>query len=95
MLNVLVAEVGLQGACVVPLIGQRVSASMTQHMRVRLEPELGLNPGSLDHASEASRGELVKEGDDALSAQIKLPISRAGATTPPGLSGSTAVPAEY
>jgi hypothetical protein len=80
VLDILVPEVGLQGPCVVPPIRKRVSASMAQHMRVRLESQLGLDPGSLDHASEPGRrerraplrGELAigDRGDVCLSPNI-------------------------
>ena len=54
MLDVAVPEVGLQRARVVPLVRQRVAAGVPEHVRVRLEPELGLEPCPLDHAGEAS-----------------------------------------
>jgi len=57
VLDVAVPKVGLQGACVVAFVGQGKSAGVPEHVRVRLEPELGLSPGSLDHASEAGRRE--------------------------------------
>ena len=44
VLNVVVAEVRLQRPCVVPLVGQRVTAGVPQHVRVRLEAQLGLVP---------------------------------------------------
>ncbi len=47
----------MQGARVVALVGQRVAAGVPQHVRVRLEAELGLGPCPLDHAGEASGGE--------------------------------------
>jgi hypothetical protein len=37
VLNVPVAEIGLQGARIVALVSQRVAAGVPQHMRVRLE----------------------------------------------------------
>ena len=48
------AKVGLQGARVVPLVGQGVATGVPEHVRMRLEPELGLGPRSLDHAGEPS-----------------------------------------
>lgn len=57
MVNVAVLKVGLQGARVVPLVGQGVAAGVSQHVRVRLEPKLGLGPRSLDHACEAGSRE--------------------------------------
>jgi len=55
MLNVAVTEVGLQGAGVVALVGQRVATGVSQHVRVRLERQLGLPARPFDHAGEASR----------------------------------------
>ena len=43
------AEIGLQSAGVVPVIREFVAASMPQHVRMRLEAELGQSPGALDH----------------------------------------------
>ena len=54
VLDIAVPEVGLQRARVVPLVGQGVAAGVPEHVRVRLEAELGLDPRSLDHAGEAS-----------------------------------------
>jgi hypothetical protein len=39
------------------LVGQRVAARMSQHMRMSLESKLGLNTGALDHSCEARRRE--------------------------------------
>ena len=50
-------EVRLQGSGVVSLIGERVTASMAQHVRVGLEAELGLAASALDHAGEAGGAE--------------------------------------
>jgi hypothetical protein len=55
MLNVLVPEIGLQGASVVPFVGQGITASVPKHVRVRLERQLGLPASPFDHAGEASR----------------------------------------
>ena len=57
MLNVAVAEVGLQSAGVVALVGQGIAASMPKHVRVRLERQLGLPARPLDHAGEPSCAE--------------------------------------
>ena len=57
MLNVAVAEVGLQGAGVVPLVGQGITAGVPKHVRVRLEGQLGLPARPFDHAGEASGAE--------------------------------------
>ena len=55
MLNVAMAEVGLQGAGVVALVGQGITASVPKHVRMRLEGQLGLPTRPFDHAGEASR----------------------------------------
>jgi hypothetical protein len=39
MLDVLVAEIGLQGTRIMPLVGQREAAGMPQHVGVCLEAE--------------------------------------------------------
>jgi hypothetical protein len=39
MLNVAVAEVGLQSAGVVALVGQGITASVPKHVRVRFETQ--------------------------------------------------------
>ena len=57
MLNVAVAEVGLQRPRVVALVGQRITAGVPQHVRVRLEGQLGLPARPLDHAGEPSGAE--------------------------------------
>ena len=54
MLNVAVAEVGLQGAGVVALVGQGITASVPKHVRMRLEAQFGLPARPFDHAGEAS-----------------------------------------
>ena len=55
MLNIAVPKVRLQCPGVVPLVGQRVAAGVPQHVRVRLERQLGLPARPFDHAGEASR----------------------------------------
>src|SRR5665213_305790 len=57
VLNVPVAEVGLQRACVVALVRQCIAAGMSQHVRVSLEAQSCLDAGALDHACESCRGE--------------------------------------
>ena len=51
------AEIGLQGAGVVALVGQGITASVSKHVRVRLEGQLGLPAHPFDHAGEASGAE--------------------------------------
>jgi len=57
VLNVAVAEIGLQRARIVPLVGQGITAGVPEHVWVRLEGQLGLPARPLDHAGEASRAE--------------------------------------
>jgi len=56
VLDVLVPEIGLQGARVVSFGGEREPAGMPEHVGVGLEAELCLHTGTFDHAREASRG---------------------------------------
>jgi hypothetical protein len=44
VLDVLVAEIGLQRAGVVPLVGQRVAAGVHEHVRATLKPNLASTP---------------------------------------------------
>lgn len=57
MLDIAVAEVGLQGAGIVSLIDECIAAGMAQHVRMRLEPQFRLSPSPFDHPREAGRGE--------------------------------------
>lgn len=52
VLDVAVPEIGLQGARVVPLVGQRVATGVPQHVRVRLEGQLGLPARPLNHSGK-------------------------------------------
>jgi hypothetical protein len=56
VLDVLVPEVRLQRPGVVSLIGQRIAASVPQHVGVALEAELGRFPSPNNHLGEASGG---------------------------------------
>jgi hypothetical protein len=56
MLNILAPKIRLQRSRVVPLVRQRIPAGVTQHVRVRLEGQLGLSARSLDHAGEPGAG---------------------------------------
>ena len=53
----------------VPLFGKRLAVGMTQHVRVRLEGQLGLNPRSLTMRTKpavlngAARSEVNTKGD--------------------------------
>ena len=53
ILDIAVPEVGLQGSRIDAVVGQLEPAGMTQHVRVRLDPQVGGNPGTLDHAVKA------------------------------------------
>jgi hypothetical protein len=81
VLNVPVAEVGLQGPRVVPLVRQRVAAGVPEHVRVRLEAQLCLGTRPLDHAGEASsvngapRSDMKTKGDLGLLLALKAPQS--------------------
>jgi len=57
VLDVLVSKVSLKGTGIVALVGQGEAAGMAQHVRVRLEAELGGLAGTLDHAREPGRAE--------------------------------------
>ena len=57
MLNVLVPEVGLQGAGIVALVGQRKATGVPKHVRVRREAKLGRRTSALHKTREARRGE--------------------------------------
>jgi len=56
MLNIFVAQVGLQRPGIVPPVGQRKAARMAQHVRMNAELELGLEANPRDHLGEAPRG---------------------------------------
>jgi hypothetical protein len=53
MLDVAVAEIGLQRPRVVALVGKRVAAGMPEHMRMGLEGESGRPARTFDHPGEA------------------------------------------
>ncbi len=57
MLDILVAEICLQRPRIVPSVGEGVTASMPQHVRVWFEAELRLDPCPLEHPGEAGGGE--------------------------------------
>ena len=57
MLNVAVPEIGLQRSCVVPLVGERISTGVPEHVGVRLEGKLRLDPCPLDRAGETGGAE--------------------------------------
>jgi hypothetical protein len=49
-----VAEPSLDRPCVVALVGERVAAGVTEHVRMRLELEAGAGGGTLDHSGKAA-----------------------------------------
>ena len=53
VLDVPVAEVGLQRARIVALVGQREATSVPQHVRVSLEAEPGSLTGALQQAGQS------------------------------------------
>ena len=55
MLDILVAEVGLQGASVMPLVGRRVAGGVPKHVRAGLEPKLRYSACPLHHARKPGR----------------------------------------
>jgi hypothetical protein len=63
------AEVSLQGSCVVPSVSERITAGMPEHMRVGLEGQLGHLPArSIIRAKPAvvkgdPRSEVNTNGD--------------------------------
>ena len=57
VLNIFVPEVCLQRSRVMTSVSQRIAAGMSEHVRMRLEAELRLDPCSLDHPGEAGRCE--------------------------------------
>ena len=44
VLNILVSHVVLDGPCILPVVGQLVSATMAQHVRMHRELDLGILP---------------------------------------------------
>src|SRR5262245_44870581 len=57
MLDILVTQVGLQGARIMAFVGEGEAAGVPQHVRVCLEAEPGFHAGALDHAGKACRRE--------------------------------------
>jgi hypothetical protein len=53
VLDVAVAEVGLQRSRIVALVGQRQATSLAQHVRMSRKAQLGLDPSALYHARKA------------------------------------------
>lgn len=57
MLDILVTEVCLKRSCIVAPVSKRVAAGVSEHVWVRLEAELRLEPCPFQHPREARRGE--------------------------------------
>jgi hypothetical protein len=57
MLNVLVPKVSLKRPCVMPLVRQRVTTGVPEHVGVCLERQLRPLPRPLDHSGEPGRAE--------------------------------------
>jgi hypothetical protein len=57
MLDILMAEVGLQGPSVLPLVGKGVASGMPKHVRMGFEPELRYGAGAFHHARQLGRTE--------------------------------------
>jgi hypothetical protein len=57
VLNVAVAQIGLQCPGIVALVGQREPAGVAQYVRMGLEAQLCGFPGALDHAGKSRGGE--------------------------------------
>ena len=71
MLDVLVAEVALQGAGVMPLVGKRVPAGVRQHVLVRIEAQLGLLPARLRQFELLVLG-MARGGHECLHLRISV-----------------------
>ena len=50
-------KIRLKGSRIMPLVSERKSAGMPQHMRMGLETKLCLDTRALDHAGETGRTE--------------------------------------
>ena len=57
VLDILVAEIGLQGSGIVALVRQGKAAGMAQHVRMSFEAELGSFSSALHHPCKACRRE--------------------------------------
>ena len=56
MLNIFMAEIGLERTRVVPIIGELVTAGVAQHVRVGLDLQTSSPGGGRNDAREAGRG---------------------------------------
>ena len=57
MLDVFMAEIGLQGPSVVALISKSVASGKPKHVRMSFEPELRYGAGAFHHARKPGRTE--------------------------------------
>jgi hypothetical protein len=60
VLDILMAEIGLQRPGVVPLVGERVAAGVPEHMGVSIEAELGLHQSRSDLLGLTKKAEVVR-----------------------------------
>ena len=69
------AEVCLQGPRIVSLVRESIAAGVPEHVRVRLEGKLGLDPGSLDHAGKpgGAEGGAALRGEH--EGRLRLPLA--------------------
>ena len=81
------AKPGLQRPGVVAFVGQCVTTGMPQHVRMRLEAQLGSFSGTLDHAGKAGGAEgcaaLRCEDERGLRFLFSLQSSLLVRTPPP------------
>ena len=68
VLDVLMTEVSLHGARVVPRVGQREAARMTQHVRMDLEPKVSRGSCPLHHP--AKPGTVTIAGKESIDMPI-------------------------
>jgi hypothetical protein len=81
VLDVPVSKVRLKCASVMPSIGQSVTAGVSQHVRMHLEAEFGLDPRALDHAREAWPQSQTRFADHIPNATSALSRARPHAGT--------------
>src|SRR5262245_54551985 len=90
------AEIVLQGSCIVPIIGQLIPARMPQHVRMQRERHLGGLAKPLDemveadgaHGSAALRDEDVRSLGRAFTAEL---TQGTNLIAPDGMDGWRAV----
>jgi hypothetical protein len=85
VLNVLVAQVRLEGPRIMPLIGQRIAAGVTQHVRMNLKVQLSLDARPFDHARKPG----CREGAPAFGCKHERRFRLLLALLSPAVSGGT------